>query len=366
MRIVEYIETNCWCNFKNNNRTLFYRSIYNYGIKKYKNKVIQNKITETITLYYPKNQKQIHGFNGNQPPIDSNSLETISLSKINYFINQYQNIRNQIEILSQKMKMTNNFLNASKVKEIIELEAKIYSYEYLISNLGGQKQEQLKGENYKIFIAWKNDPNNKEPWIYSKIMQKLLEYYQIELPITIFKQYIHFQEFLNLLEKKIDINKVVHNIEKRKKNGFLLLNLNHYPYQNKIVTNTSIVKNIQSYIEKIEISQCPLKGKATFPFPEIEGECIVIKNNDFDNKNIFGKIVVCSVLTAQDSMKLLDSRAILVEYGGYLTHASIWSREYRKPCLVGCNGITRLLNTGDIILIDGNQGNISIQKKATL
>ncbi len=367
MRIVEYIEANCWCSFKNNNRTLFYRSIYNYGIKKYKNKVIQNKITETITLYYPKNQKQIHGFNGNQPPIDSNSLKTISPSKIDYFINQYQDIRKQIEILSQKMKITDNFLNASKVKEIIELEAMLYSYEYLISNLANNKRETMTQKQYGNFCKWKNNPQNKEPWIYHFIFQELLIYYDITLPIQTFKQFIHFQELLNLLEKKQDIHTIVHTIKRREKNGFLLLNFRNYPYQNKVITNTNILKEVAQYINQLEQNTFSktneLIGIPTYPFQILEGTCFVMKGSNFTNEDIFNKIVICSVLTAQDVINLLDCRAILVEYGGYLSHASIWSREYHKPCLVNCKNITKLLKTGDIIQINGETGRIELKQK---
>lgn len=367
MKIIEYIENNCWCNFKNNNRTLFYRSIYNYGTKKYKNKVIQNKITETITLYYPKNQRQIHGFNGNQPPIDANSLKKISLSRINNFIYQYQHIREQIENLSQKMKMTNNFLNASKVKEIIELEAKLYSYEYLISNLATNKNEAMSQKQYENFCKWKNNPQNKELWIYPFIFQEVLKSYNIAISIQTFKQYIHFQELLDLLEKKQNIYTIIRNIKKREKNGFLFLNFRNYPYQNKVITNTSILKKVTQYINQLEQNAFSeineLVGIPTYPFKILEGTCFVMKDSNFTNEDIFNKIVICPALTTQDIINLLDCRAILVEYGGYLSHASIWSREYHKPCLVNCKNITNFLKTGDTIQIDGDTGKIEFKQK---
>ena len=88
-----------------------------------------------------------------------------------------------------------------------------------------------------------------------------------------------------------------------------------------------------------------------------------MKGSNFTNEDIFNKIVICSVLTAQDVINLLDCRAILVEYGGYLSHASIWSREYHKPCLVNCKNITKLLKTGDIIQINGETGRIELKQK---
>ncbi len=370
MNIVNYMKNNCWCDFKNNNRTLFYRSIYNYGIVKYKNPVIHNNVTETFTIYYPKNTKQIHAFNGNNPSIDSFSLEKINIQDLTFFIQKYYKLRDSIETISVNINLENIFLEIEKIKKIIELEAEIYSYEYLISNLANQKQNLLNKKMYQTFIKWKNDPNNKEPWTYHKCMEKIIEYYQLDISVSTFKQFIHFQEFIDVLEKKIDIHTIVNKIRKREKYGFLLLNFHNSSYQNRVIIYPTIVENIKEWIDSIsskevENATLNLRGKATFPFTEVEGECVVIQNHDFDNIDIFGKIVICSVLTIQDTMKLLDSRAILVEYGGYLTHASIWSREYNKPCLVGCKGITKILHTGDTVLIDGIKECISIQKKTT-
>lgn len=358
MNTIDYIKQNCWCNFKNNNRTLFYRSIYHYGIQKYKNKRIKNKVTETFTIYYPENKKQIHGFNGNQPPIDKISLQKIPLSKLDNFIKQYYLIREKMEYNSQTIKKEKKFLDFSQVKRIIELEAKLYSYEYLISNLVNNTKETITKEQLEIFSKWKNNPQNKEPWIYNFIFEEILKTYSLSISLQTFKQYIHFKELLGLLKKKKDIHTIVYNIEKRKRYGFLLLNF-HTSY-NKIIINSNIVQNVIEHLEKKEKEEKEKKGIPTYPFPILEGECVVIQNNDFHNINIFNKIIVCSILTAQDVMNLLDSRAILVEYGGYLSHASIWSREYHKPCLVNCKNITKRLQTGNTIRINGENGSIEL------
>lgn len=368
MNTIHYIKENCWCNFKNNNRTLFYRTIYHYGVVKYKNPLIENEVTETITIYYPKNTKQVHAFNGNEPAIHKNSLQKISIQEIPKLINQYNKIKEKIDKISNTIDVKNLFANSPKIKEIIELEAKLYAYEYFISNLSNHKQEEMNSNIYQKFIKWKNNPNNKEPWIYHQIFKKLLDYYPIDIEVSTFKRYISRMEFIEILDKKRNIYKMVEIIKKREKYGFILLNLNHKNYQNKIITNHTIVKSIRSHIENLTLqeltpNQTTIDGKPTYPFNTIDGKCIVIQNNDFDNVDIFNKIVVCSILTAQDTIKLLDCRAILVEYGGYLSHASIWSREYQKPCFVGCTNITKILKNDDSVIIDGKKGIITIIRK---
>ena len=43
MNILLYINKEFWCSFKNNNRTLFERSLWIMGAAKYKNKVIKKR-----------------------------------------------------------------------------------------------------------------------------------------------------------------------------------------------------------------------------------------------------------------------------------------------------------------------------------
>lgn len=53
--LYDYIKKEFWCCFKNNDWSLFNRSLWILGAIKYKNKKIHNEITEDITIYYPYN-----------------------------------------------------------------------------------------------------------------------------------------------------------------------------------------------------------------------------------------------------------------------------------------------------------------------
>ena len=46
--------------------------------------------------------------------------------------------------------------------------------------------------------------------------------------------------------------------------------------------------------------------------------------------------------------------------GGTLTHASIISREYRIPCVVGVGVATTVIRNGDDIEVDGTRGTVRI------
>ena len=51
---------------------------------------------------------------------------------------------------------------------------------------------------------------------------------------------------------------------------------------------------------------------------------------------------------------------ILVERGSLLSHAAIVSREMGIPCVVGINGLTSRLKTGDLVEMDGERGIVNI------
>ncbi|XP_077511472.1 rifampicin phosphotransferase-like isoform X2 [Amblyomma americanum] len=47
---------------------------------------------------------------------------------------------------------------------------------------------------------------------------------------------------------------------------------------------------------------------------------------------------------------------VVTEIGGPLSHGAVVAREYGLPCVVGIEGITSMLDTGDYIQLDGNTG----------
>ncbi len=53
---------------------------------------------------------------------------------------------------------------------------------------------------------------------------------------------------------------------------------------------------------------------------------------------------------------------LIVERGGMLSHGAIVAREFGIPAIVGIKSITTILQTGDMVLLDGNKGIVECQK----
>ncbi len=82
---------------------------------------------------------------------------------------------------------------------------------------------------------------------------------------------------------------------------------------------------------------------------------IVEKRKDI-NKFNKGNILVSSTTTPDLLPAIKKAGAILSEHGGAISHAAITSRELKIPCIVGIDGLTKILQDGDYVEVDANKG----------
>ena len=66
-----------------------------------------------------------------------------------------------------------------------------------------------------------------------------------------------------------------------------------------------------------------------------------------------GEILVARRVTPLDSLKVVDARGIIVEWGGTLSHIAIYARELGIPC-VRLPDATRLIPAGSRVRIRGD------------
>ena len=73
-----------------------------------------------------------------------------------------------------------------------------------------------------------------------------------------------------------------------------------------------------------------------------------------------GEVLVCEATSPNWTPAFAKIAACVCDSGGSLTHASIISREYRIPCVVGVGVATTLIRDGDEIEVDGTRGTVKI------
>jgi len=104
-----------------------------------------------------------------------------------------------------------------------------------------------------------------------------------------------------------------------------------------------------------------LSGLTIWPGKVTARACVMRSTADI-NRIKAGEILVCP-MTDPDYMPAIHRAAALVtDQGGVLCHAAIIARELQKPCIVGTQRATRVINTGDRLTVDADSGKIKIWK----
>lgn len=101
-----------------------------------------------------------------------------------------------------------------------------------------------------------------------------------------------------------------------------------------------------------------LVGRPNYP-ARVEAEAIVMLEPDF-KMDVRGKILVCRQTDPSWTPILGLVKGLVVERGGILSHAAIFSRELRIPSVLGVEQATERIRTGQRIRLEGKTGKVLI------
>ena len=92
------------------------------------------------------------------------------------------------------------------------------------------------------------------------------------------------------------------------------------------------------------------------------GRVKIIKTNNL--KQVKEGDIIVAVTTHPNYLPAMKKGlAFVTDEGGIVSHAAIVAREMKKPCIVGTKIATQVLNDGDLVEVDANQGIIRLIKK---
>jgi phosphoenolpyruvate synthase/pyruvate phosphate dikinase len=86
---------------------------------------------------------------------------------------------------------------------------------------------------------------------------------------------------------------------------------------------------------------------------------IILSIQDFGSFRT-GEVLVTSMTRPEYVPLMKLACGIITDEGGITCHAAIISRELHKPCIIGTQNATRVLENGDIVEVDANTGTIKI------
>jgi pyruvate,water dikinase len=88
------------------------------------------------------------------------------------------------------------------------------------------------------------------------------------------------------------------------------------------------------------------------------GPCRIILKPSEISKVLEGDVLVAEMTTPDYVPAMKRATAIVTDRGGRTCHAAIVSRELGVPCVVGTENATKVLNTGQLVTVDGAQGKV--------
>lgn len=151
------------------------------------------------------------------------------------------------------------------------------------------------------------------------------------------------------------------DLEKRSK-GYI-----YYKY--KIYTDKKIDDFIKKenikFEDKIEAvkKHVVIKGQTAYP-GKVRGAVKVVLNVKDIHKIEQGDILVADMTLPVYVPGMKKAAAFVTDEGGLGSHAAIFSREMKKPCIIGTKIATKVLKDGDLVEVDANKGTVKILKKA--
>ena len=120
----------------------------------------------------------------------------------------------------------------------------------------------------------------------------------------------------------------------------------------KFDSDSFIPKTVDMAIREFHgMSACP--GKAS-------GKARVILRADEDQQVLPGEILVAPFTDPGWTPYFINAAAIVMDQGGLLSHGSIVAREYGIPAVVNVGPATKIIQTGQILEVDADQGIVRI------
>ncbi|MBX2994678.1 MAG: hypothetical protein KF681_07645 [Bdellovibrionaceae bacterium] len=126
------------------------------------------------------------------------------------------------------------------------------------------------------------------------------------------------------------------------------LSYRHHPGQNELGVGLQVSK-------KRDPSEKEWSGIASSQ-GVYQGPARVIRTLEEAQKLQSGDILVAVFTDPGWTPLFLVAKAVVLETGGLLSHAAVISREYSIPSVLGIEGITGLIQDGDLLEVDGDSG----------
>jgi len=106
-----------------------------------------------------------------------------------------------------------------------------------------------------------------------------------------------------------------------------------------------------------------ITGRTAYP-GKVSGRVRILLSRKDIGRFVKGEILVTISSNPEFMPAIKKSKAIIADEGGVACHASIISREFKIPCVIGTEIATHILKDGDLVEVYADKGIIKILKRA--
>lgn len=132
---------------------------------------------------------------------------------------------------------------------------------------------------------------------------------------------------------------------------------------NIVGLNEDELREIEGVLDVSEDhSESFVSGQSVFS-GKVTGTVKIIMSAAEASGMLQGGVLVCPMTNPDFMPAILRASAIVTDEGGILCHATIVSRELKKPCIIGTKIATKVLKDGDLVEVDADNEVVRILEK---
>lgn len=250
-------------------------------------------------------------------------------------------IKNEIQSLKNAAEMKEKFLK-EREKRLEEANEVI---ENILSEEGKDKARFLQEAIY--FRTARIEWMNKACFIVRSLFEEVANRIRVSFNELIYMLPEEIHDSLKIGVADDSLKKKI--IERQDGYSYISDNDNEY-----LLLTGSELKEWKEKLVKLEVGN-DIKG-VTANKGIIRGIVKVVRDRGELDKVEVGNILVSSLTTPDFIVAMRKAVAIVTDFGGLTSHAAIVSRELGVPCIVGTKNATKILEDGDIVEVNADEG----------
>lgn len=374
--IIKHIRSKTWGNFNTRAAHLLVRTMQLKGVEMMKRKMrYQMHFEDLCVCHSHQEQLRISSmdpfFSGKAVAYFRDNPDTV-LEYIAECENLIRKSRKIISRFEQLAKQNDEDKLAEYICDIVDALAIIGHWKYYITAVFIRAFSRDEDDKFRAitrrFGQWKNNEENYnfEEDFLIKAGHAVVRRRRLPAQGKYLTRYLEVDEFLGWLKQQIAAEMILSTIERRKKNGYVQINLSaQVPHSWVLEAATDQARAVKEHIYALHAQAIAanktLSGIVAYADqPLVSGECAVIGSCGrlLRSVGIDGKILVASMTTPEFIPYIEKAKGIITDTGGLACHAAILAREFRIPAIVGAINATKSLKTGDEIEMDLKTGKV--------